>query len=363
MREFQNGSLLRTWIRWNDAEARAHTSDRSVKTSVYLRKGKQIVPPAASTRQARRWWHRLDLSGKTQNGSLSNGNFWLKVSLLFNQFLKVSNVLDTPSTVYFIKPDQSLRSIAAETWLQTVNPVSEWKQQRWMWNIQREALTSDGSFSFLWQQQRHLSVAKSLLLSSVVNFLRALFYLLSSPWPPSLPSPPPSLPPSLHSLVSSGWRLTADRGRTAWGWTPRTLPGWETWGCCCRLRTGSVFGGRTGPCSWNPLGAFSSHLPRLPRSPPLLPPLPRASLSRGEAEALAHLLSKEGARSVQTTQKEIERFKECVCSLTTHLLTSPSSRRARRPWGCHNNPETQNTSVKQGKRHLIPCRSDVPVEI
>lgn len=199
MREFQNGSLLRTWIRWNDAEARAHTSDRSVKTSVYLRKGKQIVPPAASTRQARRWWHRLDLSGKTQNGSLSNGNFWLKVSLLFNQFLKVSNVLDTPSTVYFIKPDQSLRSIAAETWLQTVNPVSEWKQQRWMWNIQREALTSDGSFSFLWQQQRHLSVAKSLLLSSVVNFLRALFYLLSSPWPPSLPSPPPSLPPFIVS--------------------------------------------------------------------------------------------------------------------------------------------------------------------
>lgn len=200
MREFQNGSLLRTWIRWNDAKARAHTSARSVKTSVYLRKGKQIVPPAASTRQARRWWHRLDLSGKTQNGSLSNGNFWLKVSLLFNQFLKVSNVLDTPSTVYFIKPDQSLRSIAAETWLQTVNPVSEWKQQRWIWNIQKEALTSDGSFSFLWQQ-RHLSVAKSLLLSSVVNFLQALFYLLSSPWPPSLPFPslPSSLPPFIVS--------------------------------------------------------------------------------------------------------------------------------------------------------------------
>lgn len=199
MREFQNGSLLRTWIRWNDAKARAHTSARSVKTSVYLRKGKQIVPPAASTRQARRWWHRLDLSGKTQNGSLSNGNFWLKVSLLFNQFLKVSNVLDTPSTVYFIKPDQSLRSIAAETWLQTVNPVwvetaeVDLKHSERSAHVRRllffpltAASSLSGKVSFIVLRRQ---LPSSSLLPAVVT-LTSL---------PSLPSPPPSLPPFIVS--------------------------------------------------------------------------------------------------------------------------------------------------------------------
>lgn len=56
---------------------------------------------------------------------------------------------------------------------------------------------------------------------------------------------------------------------------------------------GLVFAGPTGPWSWSLVGAFSSHLPRLPQFPPLLPPPPQASPSRGEAEALAHLSSKE----------------------------------------------------------------------
>lgn len=56
---------------------------------------------------------------------------------------------------------------------------------------------------------------------------------------------------------------------------------------------GLVFAGPTGLWSWNLVGAFSSHLPRLPQFPPLLPPPPQASPSQGEAEALAHLSSED----------------------------------------------------------------------
>lgn len=57
----------------------------------------------------------------------------------------------------------------------------------------------------------------------------------------------PPRPPDVSLIGYS--QLTADRGRTVWGWTPRTPRGWETLGCCCRPRTGLVFGALTGPCS------------------------------------------------------------------------------------------------------------------
>lgn len=40
-------------------------------------------------------------------------------------------------------------------------------------------------------------------------------------------------------------------------------------------------------------------------------------------------------------------------NLRTHLLMSPSSRRERRSWGCHNNPETADSNVSKTCIHIL----------
>lgn len=122
---------------------------------------------------------------------------------------------------------------------------------------------------------------------------------------------------------------------------------------------GLVFGGLTGPCDGYLLGAFSSHLPRLLHPHHRRRHRPQASLSQGEVEALVHLkrcrTKVRESLLVPESQNALVNTLHCkvLNNLRTHLLMSPSSRRERRSWGCHNNPETADSNVSKTCIHIL----------
>lgn len=98
----------------------------------------------------------------------------------------------------------------------------------------------------------HFSLVVTFQKFPIHNLCFSLFFFLFFFFV-VVPLPPPPSPFFILRLLCyvslPASRLTVDRGRRAWGWRPRTTPRWGTWGCCCRRRTGSVFGGLTGPCT------------------------------------------------------------------------------------------------------------------
>lgn len=121
---------------------------------------------------------------------------------------------------------------------------------------------------------------------------------------------------------------------------------------------GLVFGGLTGPCDGYLLGAFSSHLPRLLHPHRRRRHRPQASLSQGEVEALVHLKRcrtkvRESSLVPESQNALVNTLNKVFNNLRTHLLMSPSSRRERRSWGCHNNPETADSTESNVSKTCI----------
>lgn len=126
---------------------------------------------------------------------------------------------------------------------------------------------------------------------------------------------------------------------------------------------GLVFGGLTGPCDGYLLGAFSSHLPHLLHPHHRRRHRPQASLSQGEVEALVHLkrcrTKVRESSLVPESQNALVNTLHCKVlnnvfnNLRTHLLMSPSSHRERRFWGCHNNPETADSTESNVSKTCI----------